>query len=367
MKLTIAQPVLAALLAKGGAVAPKNHPVPILNHVRLTAGAFLAVASTDGDRFAEASDEAQIETEGATTVNAAALSALISRYPRDGVVSLELETPSLLRVKCGRSRVGMPALPVGDFPDWAAIKGAVAYTMAGPDLAAAFARVKGLTMPAPNTWEGIFVELGEGTLNVVAYNGHAMGWLRLPMPEGAVEAPPMILAAATVDAVTRLFKGSAEVTIHASEEKVVFEADGAKLASKLIVGKVPPYQRLIEQRGEKVISLDRAEFLACLDRAVLSAESEGALHMVTASPGDDGLELKARNHKGGEALESMAFEGVAFEPAGFNPPNLRSILAGIPGERFVIEEVIRDSRYLIHGEGDESFIAGIAPIKLGGA
>ena len=80
MKFTISQPDLAAVLAKGGAVAKKNATIAILSNVRLfVADDLLSVASTDLDRFAEARTPVELSEPGCVTVPAAGLAALIGR------------------------------------------------------------------------------------------------------------------------------------------------------------------------------------------------------------------------------------------------------------------------------------------------
>lgn len=366
MRLTIPQPFLADALAKGGSVTGKENISPILTHVRLsTKGDTLFIASTDGDRFAEVAVSAEIEVQGAITVSAAALSALISRYPKDGAVTLDLEAPGLLRVKCGRSRVGLLTMPTSGFPKWEPAEDSVTFKIAGGELASAFARMRPIASTAPITWQGFYVEPKNGALNVSAFNGFAMVWLKLPMPEGAENAPPMILSQQTVDTFSKLFKGG-EVTVHASAGKVVFEADGVGLSSRLMDGAMPPYLRMIEKRGELAARFDRKEFMTCLERAALATEREGALNMVTATPSADGLELRTRNHKGGDASEPMdAVVDDGFAPVGFTPADLAAIMTGIESERVVVEEVITDKRYLFFGEGDDSFLAAAAPIRIG--
>lgn len=365
MKLSIPQPYLADALAKGGVVTART--VPIMACVRLIAkGDTLHIASTDGDRFAEVGTSAEIEADGAVCVDAVALSSLIARYPKDGTVALDLESPGLLRVKCGRSRVGLSVLPVVSFPDWSAPVKPSVFRIAGAVLADAFARMKPIASTANRTWEGTYIEPGEGVLNVCAFNGYAMSWLKLEQPEGAENAPAMILAGATVDTFTKLFKADGEVTIYASDEKVVFEAGGVRLASKLIVGNVPPYRKMLDVRGEKSIRFERKEFLICLERAKLATESEGALNVVTTFPADGGIELRTRNHKGGDASEPMDAEvDDGFSPVGFTPSDLAAILAGVMTDRVVVEEAVPGKRYLFSGDGDDAFMAAAAPIRLG--
>lgn len=362
MKLTIPQPVLAELLARGGAVAPKSGHTVLCNLRLVTRNDSLFVASTDGDRFAEASAPADIAVQGGTTVNAVALAALISRYPKDGVVSIEIETPILLRVKCGRSRVGFGILPISAFPDWGAINAEASYQVPGPAMAQAFARLKPLYGAPGRPSEGAFLEAEDGVLNIAAFNGNALAWARIECPAAG---PAMGVPAGVCDAFSRVFGSEESVTLHAGENRIGFEAGGMRLESKLIVNPANPYKLMTSVRElNRVISFARADMLDAVDRAVLATE-EGQYSALAVIPRDDGLELRARNSKGGEVLEGLDADCSAeFAAFGVNPPYLRSILGGFTADRVTIEQAAGATRYLVYADNDETYRACFAPVWI---
>lgn len=362
MKLTIPQPILADLLARGGAVAPKSGSTIMSNLRLVTRNDSLFVASTDGDRFSEACAPASIEAQGATTVNAVALAALISRYPKDGVVSFEVETPILLRVKCGRSRVGFGIMAVSSFPEWGAINAEASYPVSGPALAQAFARLKPLFGSPGRPSEGAFIEAEDGVLNIAAFNGNALAWARIECPAAG---PVMGVPAGVCDAFARVFGSEETVTVHAGENRIGFEAGGMRLESKLIVNPANPYKLMTSVREmDRVISFGRADMLDAVDRAVLATE-EGQYSALAVIPRDDGLELRARNSKGGEVLEGVDAECAAdFTAFGVNPPYLRCILGGFTADRVTIEQAAGATRYLVYADNDETYRACFAPVWI---
>lgn len=370
MKLTISQPALAAVLAKGGSVAPRNHAVPIVRHVRIVASdGLLEVTSTDLDRWAEAETQAEVSEPGAAAVNAADLSALVGRHPKTGVISLELDSRSLI-VKCGRSRVKMPTLPPEDFAAFSGPTSAVSFSLPGEVLANALARLKGATdkTGAHASLTGIFVGPGADSLRFVASNRHIVSCISLPLPPGAADAPSFIIPPETIDSVLRVFKGEPEVSISATSTSVSFAAGGVCITSKLIEGQFVPYQAIFEQRSERYLTAGRVDLSACVDRAKLSAEAEGAWSGLVMIPGDGVVGIKGANTYGGEAREEVEADVTAgYEPFGVNPDYIAHFLDALSGDSITIEQVDPKSRHLVYSAEDPNYFGCFAGLKINAA
>lgn len=364
MKLTIPQPALASVVARGGSVAPKNSPVPIMNHVRLVAtdGMVLSVASTDLDRFAEASAMASVEVPGETTVPAAALAALVSRHPKDKDVSLEIEGGFLI-VKCGRSKVKLPTLPAEDFSVWGEHSPTAVFTMKAADLAKAFARTRPVCEPgAVAAHGGVYMHLTGGKLKFAATNKHHFAVASLDVPAGAETMPNVIVPLEVIDTAMRLMKGVDEVEVRLDEHKVAFVAGDGMITSKLIASGFYDYERAIPARGSPAMNLDRAELGAAMDRAALTTE-EGVWSGFALIPREDGVELKSMTGLGGETREGLSGTADAgFAPFTFNPAYLARLSAAMDGPVISIECAGRGKAILVFDEADDSFVGMIGPM-----
>lgn len=368
MKFTISQPTLASLLARGGAVAPKNG-----GNVRLIAyGDCLAIASTDGSRFAEAMADAQVETTGDCVVSAAALSALIARYPKGNEVFVELEKPTLLRVKCGRSRVAFGAQPANQFQTWGDVESESTFTVTGAQLADLFGRARVAMKNDVSALGSVYIGPADGCLRFAATDTS----IAIDIKSGiASEGPSMMVPGEVIDAAVRIFKSDAEVTVQMGQRKIGFLGDGVKLAATLVAGSYPPWwDAFFRVRSETTFEFKRAEFMAALDRAVLSAESEGTYAVVVGIPAEDrnGLELKTMNTSGGESREyvSGAIKGD-FKPFGFDARKAASLLGAVGGETIILEQVFvqasggsMDDRYVVYSAEDPAFLGCLAAIRI---
>lgn len=372
MKLALPQPALAAVISKGGAVAPKSSPAPILNHLRLRAeGDFLSVASSDLDRFADSKSPAQVETEGETTVNAAALAALIGRLPRDKDVLLEIEDGHLI-VKCGRSRSKLPTLPAADFPKWVDGKDAVEFTIEGQALADHLGRVRPMTEVTGvirPILQGVRLHRAGDVVAFSATNGNVGAYSTLETD--TPEFPAVIVPNETVDAVLRVFKGEQEVTISASKNVVTFSNYAHRIGSKVIEGvdNFPNVAFLTnELPAEKIARVNRVDLAQAVERAVLGAAKEGQWAFVVLIPREDGLEIKGSNLDGNEVRDNVAAEiEEGFKFAAFSPRYLSSILATAPDDEIEIVQAENGLNHVVRTPGEPSYVAGLAALRSNAA
>lgn len=366
MKLTITQPALAAILERGGAAAAKKSPLEILNHVRLIADdGFLSLASSDQDRFAEANAMAEVSEPGGVCVAHDKLKDLVRKHPKTGIVSLTLDGERLV-VKCGRSEIKLPTLPVSQFPTWAEQAPVARFTMNGADMARAFGRVRFAASTSDSQWylQGVLLDYHDGSLHFVATDTHRLAVSGIAAPKGSDECPRAIVPSEGVDAALTVFKDTAEVEITISDKAAGFAADNIRLSARLIDGTYPPYEKIIPERGSPGFSVKRAEFVDCLQRANVLV-GDGAFSSIIARPDGDTLRLESRNQGGGEATEELgATIEDGFQPFGFNPKYAADFLATLNVGHLTIEQGDPMGPHLIYSEDAPDFVGVLMPMRV---
>jgi DNA polymerase-3 subunit beta len=365
MKLTITHADLLAVVSKGGSVAPKSSPSPILNHVRLVASeGFLAVASSDLDRFAESKAVAEVEEQGSTTVNAAALSALVARLPRDKGVSLEIEGGHLI-VKAGRSRSKLATLPAEDFPEWVDPQiGQTVFTLKGADFAEHFGRVRPFTEPNGFTkpmLQGVSIAASGDKMTFLAMDMIMAGRTALDVDTAFDE---VIVPNEAIDAATRMFKTEEEVTVAVSRNVVTFSNYAHRLGSKLIEGQFPDVQKALEFETTGSATVSRPDLVAAVERAVLGAAKEGQWECIILKPGENSIEVKGANTDGNEVRDEVeaAFgsEGP-FRALAFSPRRLAAILNALPDDEIEIRQNANNCIFVATGAPEFSSL--ISPLR----
>lgn len=370
MNLTIPQSTLNSLIVRGGAVAQKKAIIPALEHIRIVADAdanTLSLASSDMDRFAEATAHANVEEGGSLLVPAQAFATLIGKHPKSAEISLELDGASLI-VKAGRSTVTLPTIDAGTFPGWADEVPHAQFDLPGEDFERAFSRVRFAASDSDAQFylQGVCIDAiaEEQVLHFVATDTHRLALSGVPLPAGAGECPRIIVPSESVDAALKVFKGTATVHMTATNRAIGFSADGLRLSARLIEGTFPDYQRIMPTQGESPsVTFKRADFVDCLDRAnVLTGE--GTYAAITLEPtGPDGLRLEARNQRGGAADEELA--GVCadgFEPFRFNPRYAAAFISTLTVGDLTIEQADPKGPHLISSPDAPDFLGILMPV-----
>lgn len=368
MKLTIKQTTLANLIARGGVAAQKKAPIPALEHFRLIAGDdTLSLASSDMDRFAEATGDADVSEPGSVLVPAEAFKTLIGKHAKGADILIVLDGDALT-VKAGRSNVRLPTLSVENFPTWADEEPISSFALSGKDFDKMLSRVRfaASDSEAHINLQGVCIDASDGdTLYFVATDTHRLARSGIEMPEGAEKCPRAIVPNESVDAALAVFKGAGKVDIAVTNKAASFSADGLRLSGRLIALKFPDYERFIPARGEHpTASFERAAFVDCLERANVMTGDVGVTAAITFEPVEGGINLRARNHKGGAAEEGLDGEvSDGFVPFKFNPRLAASFLSTLNVANLTIEQSNPAGAHLIFSQDAPDFLGLLMPVN----
>ena len=383
MKLTITRAALADLMSKGGSAAPKNSPVAILGHARLIArGGVLKIATSDFEMQAEATGEANIEREGATTVAADKLATVVSRLPGDATISLTLDGADvILKASPGRTRLKLATLPVADWPalDFPA-EGAATFDLTGAELNRLFARTHEAARINANNARpiaSVFLHVrgwheGAPALAAVGTNGHIAVVAAVGLPEGAEGMPAngggqrgIVLSLDTVAAVLKLFKGAETVRVRATDRVVAFEDGRSRLISKLLDTAYPDYQRIIPEPSPTRANVDRSRGLAVLNLLEAFAGKDNG-HKLECGPAQGGLILAA-SETGGEGFDHVEAEiegGV--EPFGVSSLYLKTLLNSYGSARVSLSFNDPGSAIRVTADDEPDTVAVLMPMRVSG-
>ena len=94
-------------------------------------------------------------------------------------------------------------------------------------------------------------------LRIVATDGHRLACVESPLPQGAENMQGVILPRKTVGEIRKLLDDTdaEEIRISLSDSKVRFVLEDITLASKLIDGTYPDYERVIPTSNDKILEL----------------------------------------------------------------------------------------------------------------
>jgi DNA polymerase III subunit beta len=348
----ICEPKALAKAAKAVClVVERRNAIPILSNVRILCGSGkVFITGTDLDMEFTASIPAEADGRFHATVNAKHFADLAgkakgnltitaplwTKYKRDDE-SLYWDTEEKLQLAAGPVKVGLPVLPVSDFPTFKPMEGAHSFDIAGRELRAllegvAFAMsteetryyLNGVYLYAPQTSPTIASR--QTALVAVATDGHRLGEM-YAWAEGAKGMPGVIVPRKTVAVLLKLWKGKEcpeTVRVSVTETGIKFAWAGAWLASKVIDGTFPDYHRVIPQPSGNVFRAQAAD----LDSCIAAVDSIGESKAVKLSIGI-ACRISKNSPDCGVAASDLAcgWSGEEGFEIGFNARYMRDVCA----------------------------------------
>ncbi len=372
MKMTVERAELLKSLSHVHRVVERRNTIPILANVLVKAEkGKLSMKATDLDLEVIDSIAAEVSPAGSTTVPAHMFYDIVRKLPEGAQIVIEGSGDrAVLSIRAGRSRFTLQTLPESDFPDLAAGDMTHSFSLPAADLK----RLIDKTQFALSTEEtryylnGIYLHAaGSGktaTLRAVATDGHRLAQCELPLPAGAAGMPGIIVPRKTVGEVQRLIEtGEGDVSIELSAGKIRFTIGNVVLTSKLIDGTFPDYARVIPINNDKLLTVDKKDFEAAVDRVSTVSSERGRAVKLSISGGR--LVLSVTNPDSGSATEELEVD-YDSDPLdiGFNSRYLLDIAAQIEGEVAVLKLADPGSPTLIQDKDAKGALYVLMPMRV---
>jgi DNA polymerase-3 subunit beta len=364
---TSRETLLAPLQAVAG-IIERRHTLPILSNVLLTgAGNRLAFVATDIEIeiSATTADAEAIESKS-LTVGARKLLDILRALPDAAEVTLA-HADKRLQVKSGKSRFQLQTLPPEDFPRLAAAEGSVAsFALPQQALKGLLALVQYAMAQQDIRYylNGLLMVIEGGELRMVATDGHRLAVATRVVDAKDVGRHEVILPRKTIVELAKLLaERDAAVTIELSASQARFRFDGVLLASKLVDGKFPDYQRVIPSGHPKRLRVNRQLLAQALQRAaILTSDKFRGVRWVLE---EGKLAISCTNTEHEEAQEELdvSYPGEALD-IGFNVQYFLDVLGVLDSEEVEIALGDANSSALLTVPGRDDFRYVVMPMRI---
>ena len=350
IKITLERDLLVKSLSHIQSVVERRQTIPILANVLLEAtdenGGTLLLRATDNE--IEISDKipATVEQAGSLTVSAHKLYDVVKKLPDGSQVScVYQETTSQLSVTSGRSRFALATIPAEGFPTMQVEDAACTFTISASQLLNLIDKTQ-FAMSTEETHynlNGIYMheisQDGKALLKVAATDGHRLATAGIDLPEGAKGLPAVIIPRKTIGELTKLLaETEQDLQIVVSQNQIRFSFADVVLASRLIDGSFPDYEKVIPTGNDKFLDVDSAALTTLVDRVAVIFEKSRGIKLILKK---GILTVSAANTEEGMAEDEMeaGYDGEQLE-IGFNYRYLLDILAQIKGGtvRFALQD-----------------------------
>jgi DNA polymerase-3 subunit beta len=205
---------------------------------------------------------------------------------------------------------------------------------------------------------------GRSLLRAVATDGHRLARVDTNAPKGAAGMPGVIVPRKAVAEIQKLLEdGEAEVLVELSSTKIRVSAGDVVLTSKLIDGTFPDYQRVIPAGNDKLLTVDKGDFAASVDRVSTISTERGRAVKLSVSEGR--MVLSVTNPDSGSATEEIEVEyDAAPLDIGFNARYLMDIAAQIDSETALLKLADPGSPTVIQEKEGASALYVLMPMRV---
>ncbi|MEB3284788.1 MAG: DNA polymerase III subunit beta [Candidatus Sericytochromatia bacterium] len=329
MHIVVSREQLAKGIQAVSRAVSARGPLPILSHLKLVADPELAVwdaggesarggitlCATDLEIGLEIRIKADVRESGAIALSAKTLADIVSKLPAADVDMRTGDDLSALTLRCQRAKFTLRGMPAQEFPELpipsedAPPVGLVStelvrcvkqtlYAAAGEDKAVI---------------SGILTELSEGKLELAATDGFRLAWQQTPLADSDAKLA-LVIPKRTLDELSRQLSlvGAAPMSIRAAHNQVLFQLPDRYMTSRLVDGTYPNYRQIIPTSFEREAVIDRASFLAAVERvSVMAVDREAHTIKLEFNAGE--LKLLAAASEMGESDEVLPIS-YAGEP-----------------------------------------------------
>lgn len=326
MRFRVSQEGLEKELQFLQGVAEKKKTIPILSNILLQAEeGFLRLAATDLEVSLTGGCESTVDEEGGITVSAKKLFEVVRSLP-PGEIEVALADGNWLEISSGNAFFRLVGLPLEDFPEVPQHDFAQDAKIAHDVFRDLIARtIFAVTQEdARYALNGALLEMGGGSVRMVATDAH-----RLALVEKGVEAEiPEVRAIVPKKTLTELrnLGDGEELLFGQDEHHLYFKIGHRTLATRVIEGQFPSYEKVIPQDNPLHVAFDREGMAAAIRRVSLLASERSRAVRFHFGAGE--ATISSSNPELGEAKESVAiqYEGEEVEVS-FNAQYILDFLA----------------------------------------
>ena len=359
MIISIQREKLIEPLKQMVSVSEKKQTMPILGNVLLRgdSGSLLLVSS---DLEVEVSTTVEHASEEGfdTTLPARKFLDILKSLPGSDLVEIDIgETKAV--IKSGKSKFTLASLPGAEFP-YKKENNEFKFSVLGVDLDNLIGQTgfSMATQDARHFLNGMFLEVLENKLTVVATDGHRLSMSSAETKNPADDPVSCIIPRKCIIEIKRIlatFKDNKEnmVEFIVTNREIVIKIGAFIVKSKLIEGNYPDYKKVFPESLPHKLTSNKQDLKSALQRmAILSNEQFKGVKL-SLSKTDIKLSTNNPSLEEGEDSIPCEYSGESFD-IGFNLSYLLEVIDVISSDNIEIQLNNADSGCLISSKDETS-------------
>ena len=318
---------------------------------------------------------AEVEEEGAITVQARLLGDFVNSLPSEKIELTLAPRSRQLKLACARNQASMAGVDADDFTPIPTVEDGGAVQLDPQELHAAIAQViiAAATDDSRPVLTGVDLVMEGDDLTLAAADGFRLSVRKLTLSKAVKERTEVIVPARALGELNRLLPEETEpveLTLNATRTQALFRLKNVELVAQLIQGTFPNYGQLIPDEVASRATVDVAEFLRETRIASIFARDGSGIVQLQFQPGEDvapgRMIISARAEEVGDNMGELdaTIEGEPDKIA-FNGRYLQDFLQVVEGKGRVVLEMNGASRQgVLRPVGDERFVHVLMPMVV---
>ena len=365
MKIRVEKDALEEELQLLQGIVEKRNTMPILANILMRGRAGrVEITGTDLEVGLKTHVEAEVEDEGAVTVNGKKIFEIVKSLPEGQTVRLEKKDETL-EVFSGESEFKVVCLPEEDYPQVPEPKFEKGISLPMPGLREMIERVYyAITQEQRYYLNGALLSLKGKAMELVSTDGHRLSYTSYPVDGLKLDKELSVIVAKKTLGELRKFEDE-KLEFDLDENNLFFRVGRRTLISRIIESKFPNYQAVIPKDNENILVLPREELSAAIRRvSLLAAERSKGIKFYLEK---NKLRLFSANPEIGEARDKLPVEYKGHDlEIGFNSQYLLDFLLTVTADKVVFEIKDENSAVLLRPETEDGLknIYVLMPMKI---
>jgi DNA polymerase-3 subunit beta len=293
---------LAQALGAVSRAVSNRASLPILANVLLEASSSigLRLVATNLDLMISKSIAATVSVEGRVTLPARLLAEYVALLDKGQQVTLGLGSSGKLQLVCDRYTANLATLPADDFPVMHVGDTGTSLEVEASAFRAAIEQVVFAAAPDESrpVLAGVLLRQEAGTLTLAAADGYRLAVRTLPLAQTTAPGAWIVPARTLVEVARSLpTTPGTPVSVAAADRDthMRFALGDTEVATRLIDGQFPDYERIIPRDGATAVILNTGDFLrATRAAAVFARDNSHIVRLDCAPPPEDGTPALGR-------------------------------------------------------------------------
>lgn len=370
MKLRVLQENLSNALNITSRFASTRAQLPVLANVLLSAKkSKLLVSSTNLEISVSLSIGAKVDKEGEITIPAKVINDLISNLV-PGSISLHSKKEHL-KVSSQNFSSRISGMNSSDFPKIPSEVGKGAMKLETNKFIDALSQVlfaASIDETRP-VLTGVLFIFSKGKVVLVATDGFRLSKKQISLKETRIALPDqrLIMPKNALNEISRLSNDEENIkfSYKDAERQVIFGINNAVLASRVIEGEFPDFEKIIPKDTVYKISLDKEDFLRAVKLSSVFARDSA--NVVKISVNKDAIALSAESSQSGEQetlVDAKVEGGKPGLKIAFNYRFLEELLSTVKGNDILVELSDAASPAVFTTPRDSHFLHLIMPVRI---